>query len=199
MLNRLNFNFDTSKFGDAVNLSDSTKEFLSENPIPLKSWQKNELANGSITQTNYFRNPLSQSLQIYKQKAIELSNLIISIDTFDTLSLAISANLESFSTNLQNEITAFTYHTNNVSGVNIIDTSGNSRDLSGNNLLYSLMNNLTNLLYQPLRDNNSAQNISDPELQEIYQSIIDNSSSLQNFSIDTGFDLLISCWATCRK
>jgi len=118
VFNRLNFNFDTSKFGDAVNLSDSTKEFLSENPIPLKSWQKNELANGSITQTNYFRNPLSQSLQIYKQKAIELSNLIISIDTFDTLSLAISANLESFSTNLQNEITAFTYHTNNVSGVN---------------------------------------------------------------------------------
>lgn len=121
-------------------------------------------------------------------------NIISSMNNSDSSLNNIDSSLNRINTTdsslntVNNRSTTNSSNINNVSGVNIIDTSGNSRDLSGNNLLYSLMNNLTNLLYQPLRDNNSAQNISDPELQEIYQSIIDNSSSLQNFSIDTAND-----------
>ena len=53
---RLNFSFDTSKFGDSINLSDSTKSYLKAAPVKLETWQKDDLANGSIVKTDYFKN-----------------------------------------------------------------------------------------------------------------------------------------------
>ena len=58
---RLDFSFDTSKFGDAINLSDGTKEFLNTQPIVLKDWQISDLANSNVTSsTNYYKNPVDR-------------------------------------------------------------------------------------------------------------------------------------------
>ena len=116
VFNRLSFNFDTSKFGDAVNLSDSTKEFLSENPLPLKTWQKEELENVNILATNYYKNPVIQILTAYKESVNTFINLANSIASFDNTQFT-SANLKIFSTNLKEQINLFSSHTNNVSGV----------------------------------------------------------------------------------
>ena len=48
---RLNFSFDTTKFGDSINLSENTKNYLNTAPVKLETWQKNDLANGSIVKT----------------------------------------------------------------------------------------------------------------------------------------------------
>jgi hypothetical protein len=122
---RLNFSFDTSKFGDAINLSDNTKSYLKAAPVRLETWQKDELANGSIVKTDYFKNPMINVTTRLSDNVNTMNQIVQSIDTFDNGSgTAMKANL----TNLIIEIRNYLSHTSNISGVtearaNISDTS----------------------------------------------------------------------------
>jgi hypothetical protein len=122
---RLNFSFDTSKFGDAINLSDNTKSYLKAAPVRLETWQKDELANGSIVKTDYFKNPMINVTARLSDNVNTMNQIVQSIDTFDNGSgTAMEANL----TNLIIEIGNYLSHTSNISGVtearaNISDTS----------------------------------------------------------------------------
>ena len=122
---RLNFSFDTSKFGDAINLSDNTKSYLKAAPVRLETWQKDELANGSIVKTDYFKNPMINVTARLSDNVNTMNQIVQSIDTFDNGSgTAMKANL----TNLIIEIRNYLSHTSNISGVtearaNISDTS----------------------------------------------------------------------------
>jgi cell fate (sporulation/competence/biofilm development) regulator YmcA (YheA/YmcA/DUF963 family) len=57
ILNRLTYNFDTTKFGDAIELSANTKTTLNNAPSDLKNWQKEAIANGPIDVTDYYKDP----------------------------------------------------------------------------------------------------------------------------------------------
>ena len=122
---RLNFSFDTGKFGDAINLSDNTKSYLKAAPVRLETWQKDELANGSIVKTDYFKNPMINVTARLSDNVNTMNQIVQSIDTFDNGSgTAMKANL----TNLIIEIRNYLSHTSNISGVtearaNISDTS----------------------------------------------------------------------------
>ena len=122
---RLNFSFDTSKFGDSINLSDNTKNYLNTAPVRLETWQKDELANGSIVKTDYFKNPMINVTARLSDNVNTMNQIVQSIDTFDNGSgTAMKANL----TNLIIEIRNYLSHTSNISGVtearaNISDTS----------------------------------------------------------------------------
>jgi hypothetical protein len=122
---RLNFSFDTGKFGDSINLSDNTKSYLNAAPIKLEDWQKSDLANGSIVKTDYFKNPMINVTARLSDNVNVMNQIVQTIDTFDNGSgTAMKANL----TNLIIEIRNYLSHTSNISGVtearaNVSETS----------------------------------------------------------------------------
>ena len=115
---RFHYNFDSTKFGDAINLSDQSVNVLNQitTSTPISEWQKVALANGPLNRRDYFKNPVAN----------------VSADLISSLnSLANTANGVIFTNdpgNLQYNITglgaekriklmqAFWSHTNNVSG-----------------------------------------------------------------------------------
>ena len=114
VFNRLSFSFDTSKFGEAIYLSQDTKNFLNTQPISLETWQKNDLANGTIIATNYYKNPVLNVCNELQSSTQNLYNLMLTITAYDTagaVPLASSANT------LLSEINLFKQHTSNVAGV----------------------------------------------------------------------------------
>jgi hypothetical protein len=118
VFNRLSFSFDTNKFGDAIYLSQTTKNFLNTNPVSLETWQKNDLANGSILATNYYKNPLSNDCVTFKTRTQNLYNTMISIGLFTVpAAQTIIESARTTANNLILEIDIFKSHTDNVSGV----------------------------------------------------------------------------------
>ena len=122
---RLNFSFDTGKFGDSINLSEGTKSYLNTAPVKLETWQKSDLANGSIVRTDYFKNPMITVTTRLSDNVNVMNQIVQTIDTFDNGSgTAMKANL----TNLIIEIRNYLSHTSNISGVtearaNVSETS----------------------------------------------------------------------------
>jgi hypothetical protein len=114
VFDRLSFSFDTGKFGDAIFLSDNTKDFLNTQPVSLETWQKNDLAAGPIATTNYYKNPVLNVCNQLQSSTQNLYSLMLTISTYDTANgaaLATSANT------LLSEIDLFKQHTSNVAGV----------------------------------------------------------------------------------
>ena len=122
---RLNFSFDTGKFGDSINLSEGTKSYLNTAPVKLETWQKSDLANGRIVKTDYFKNPMINVTARLSDNVNVMNQIVQTIDTFDNGSgTAMKANL----TNLIIEIRNYLSHTSNISGVtearaNVSETS----------------------------------------------------------------------------
>ena len=58
--NRLGYNFDTTKFGDDVNLSNGASNFLNNSSVNLSQWQVDDIASG--TTSGYYQNPYSSLL-----------------------------------------------------------------------------------------------------------------------------------------
>lgn len=118
IINRLNSNFDPLKFGTDLNLSDKAKNYLNTSPIKVSTLVKNDLANGSISRTDYFTNPVS----VYISSITSNVNSIISVcsnDPANTFALAPSEaqNLSNTSNTLVSELQEFLKHTNRISGV----------------------------------------------------------------------------------
>jgi len=111
---RLSFNFDESKFGDAIYLSDGAKEYLNSSPTELQTWQINDIANGNIEMTDYYKNPVINVANQLKSNVQNLSIVLSTIEFYD--SVVQSANLISGVANLIIEIESFKNHTNNVFG-----------------------------------------------------------------------------------
>lgn len=114
VFNRLSFSFDTSKFGEAIYLSQDTKNFLNTQPISLETWQKNDLANGTIIATNYYKNPVLNVCNELQSSTQNLYSLMLTIVSYDT---ADGTGLQSSATTLLSEINLFKQHTSNVAGV----------------------------------------------------------------------------------
>ena len=110
---RLDFSFDTSKFGDAINLSDGTKEFLNTQPIVLKDWQISDLVNSNVASTtNYYKNPVLNVSNSLKANVYNLYNTFISIEFYDNANAtAQSANIIATTAKLLIEIENFKSHT----------------------------------------------------------------------------------------
>lgn len=118
VFNRLSFSFNTAKFGDAIFLTDNTKDFLNTQPVVLESWQKSDLANGTISTTNYYKNPLSNNCATFKTRTQNLYNTMISIQAFTVpAAQTIIESARTAANTLILEIDKFKSHTDNVSGL----------------------------------------------------------------------------------
>ena len=111
---RLNYNFDSAKFGANNELTDGQKLSLNY-PSPLYTWQASDLSGSSVT--NYFQNPHSANLTLMTSYTNQL--LTYSNTQSITYNVApIEANtLYALANNLLIEISSFTDHTNRMSGV----------------------------------------------------------------------------------
>ena len=115
----LNFNFDTSKFGDALYLSPQAEAYLNAAPLVIPEWQKNDMANGNIDMTNYYVNPTAVPCNNLSSNANTMLAFAPFTDTAN-LFLYASAGANLLKANLNNlivEINEFKLHTDNVSGV----------------------------------------------------------------------------------
>jgi hypothetical protein len=118
IIDRLTSNFDSTKFGTDINLSDKAKNYLNTAPISVPEWMKNDIANGSINRTDYFQNPVSS----YVSSITSNVNSIIAVcvnDPANTFSLASTEaqELANSSNTLISELQSFLSHTNRISGV----------------------------------------------------------------------------------
>ncbi len=111
---RLNYNFDSAKFGANNELTDGQKLSLNY-PSPLYTWQASDLSGSSVA--NYFQNPHSANLTLmtsYTNQLLTYSNT----QTVTYNVAPIEANtLNALANNLLIEISSFTDHTNRMSGV----------------------------------------------------------------------------------
>jgi hypothetical protein len=125
---RLNFNFDETKFGDSIYLSDGAKKYLNSAPTNLQTWQINDIANGNIELSDFYKNPVINVANQLKSNVQNLQNLVSTIEFYDYV--VDSANLISGLANLVIQIEEFKKHTNNVSGVNtaVSTTNENGTD-----------------------------------------------------------------------
>ena len=118
VFNRLSFDFDTNKFGDAISLTQTTKDFLDTQPISLEPWQKSDLANGTIITTDFYKNPLVNVCATLKTHTQNLYNLMLTIEVFTVpAAQTIIESARATANNLILEIDKFKSHTDNVSGV----------------------------------------------------------------------------------
>jgi hypothetical protein len=116
VFNRLSFSFDTGKFGDSIYLSDNTKNFLNTQPVTLETWQKNDLANGTIIVSNYYKNPVLNVCNQLQSSTQNLYSLMLTITSYDTAG-GVGAALAPSANTLLAEIALFKQHTSNVAGV----------------------------------------------------------------------------------
>lgn len=111
---RLNYNFDSAKFGANNELTDGQKLSLNY-PSPLYTWQASDLSGSSVG--NYFQNPHSANLTLmttYTNQLLTYSNT----QSVTYNSAPTEANtLYALANNLLIEISSFTDHTNRMSGV----------------------------------------------------------------------------------
>jgi hypothetical protein len=125
---RLNFNFDETKFGDSIYLSDGAKKYLNSAPTNLQTWQINDIANGNIELSDYYKNPVINVTIQLLNNVYTLNAVANTIKFFDNV--VDSQNLISGLANLVIQIEEFRKHTNNVSGVNtaVSTTNENGTD-----------------------------------------------------------------------
>lgn len=126
VLSRLTTTFSSSKFGNDIKLSDKAKAFLNTKPIKMSSWAASDLANGAVSRSDYFQNPVSS----YVSSISSNLNSIITLCTSDPVnnypsSTAAVRNLANSSNNLVSQLNLFLQHTNRLSGVseNFVDTT----------------------------------------------------------------------------
>lgn len=109
---RLGLNFDTSRFGDAADLSQNASNTLNlivENTGgKLKDWQLNALNSGPLNRSDLYVNRANTFIQLMLANT---NNIYINANTTNNFTLRDIAN------NLIIQLNEFKYHTDNISGV----------------------------------------------------------------------------------
>ena len=118
VIDRLNSNFDSNKFGTDKNLNDKAKNYLNASPISIATWAKNDLANGSINRADYFQNPVISTISSITSNVNSIISVCVN-DPVNTFSLASAEakDLANSSNTLISELLEFSKHTNRISGV----------------------------------------------------------------------------------
>jgi len=142
--NRLGYNFDTTKFGDDVNLAPGANNFLNNSSINLSQWQVDDIATS--TATGYYQNPYSSVLS---NITIVLNGMAANCNTSNITFNAAPTQANTLYSSIINALTAvsdFTTHTNYISGI----------ERSANTVLYPDLNTALSIGRQVLSLTNKA-------------------------------------------
>jgi hypothetical protein len=115
---RVPVNFDTTKFGDIITISPENRNYLNLRTTSVDTWQKDDLANNSVSRDDYFYNPVSGNIGSMSTNVSSIIAIINNdtVNVFPTIPTEI-AGLSAAANGLFNEITCFTEHTNRMSGL----------------------------------------------------------------------------------
>ena len=139
VFDRFEYNFDSTKFGNAANLSPmaaNTLNLIANNTPGLVQWQIDDLEKGIPVRTDYFKNPTdaNTSSMLVSAGSIKLTaNTIMNANTDNVIGGGITtgnvfvttdqiqsaSRLYQSSSNLIIELNAFRSHTDNISGVTV--------------------------------------------------------------------------------
>ena len=142
--NRLGYNFDTTKFGDDVDLAPGANNFLNNSSINLSQWQVDDIATS--TATGYYQNPYTSVLN---NITIVLTGMAANCNTSSITFNVAPTQANTLYSSIINALTAvsdFTTHTNYISGV----------ERSANTVLYPDLNTALSIGRQVLSLTNKA-------------------------------------------
>ena len=142
--NRLGYNFDTTKFGDDVNLAPGANNFLNNSSINLSQWQVDDIA--TATATGYYQNPYTSVLN---NITIVLNGMAANCNTSNITFNAAPTQANTLYTSVINTLAAvsnFKTHTDYISGV----------ERSANTVLYPDLNTALSIGRQVLTLTNKA-------------------------------------------
>jgi hypothetical protein len=125
VFSRLEFSFDTAKFGDALELNPKVLKFLEQAAMPLPSWQADDLANNVVTPSRYLKNPHENVIISLTQSATSLASLANTGNTIFLYASAEGAALSNAASNFVIELQRFKTHTDNISGIGTISEYAN--------------------------------------------------------------------------
>jgi len=135
VFDRFGLNFDTTRFGDAHNLSSdasNTMNLIASTSGKFSDWQISSLEAGPIERTEYFQNPTATNIISILSSADLIS---VTANTCNLFSLQAAAD------NLTIELNKFLSHTDNISGiVTVTDQSVPSYDTAISFGQMSMMN-----------------------------------------------------------
>ena len=106
---RLQYNFDSTKFGDALTLSDAAIETINSSPLAITQWQETDISDNVVSRSRYFRNP---TINVCNQIISNLTLISVNANTANLSNVEIAAN------NTILEMYKFISHSSNISGVN---------------------------------------------------------------------------------
>lgn len=131
---RLGLDFDRTKFGGALYLSSAASNTLNTFTTSLTSQQISDIANGSISSTNYYQNPVSTVCSYLTANTTLIRNFCVN-DPANTFPLATAAakNLANTANNLLIQVLDFKSHTDNMSGLHV-QTSNNDTIVDSANI-----------------------------------------------------------------
>ena len=138
---RLSFDFDSSKFGEAEPLSNQAISYYETVGNQLKDWQYDDIVNSTASREQYFRNPISNvclDIKVSANSLFQVSNGVYFTSNPSTGNL-ISSNASS----LILEIDALRSHADNVSGVSSLSMSPG---IPSYDLMVAVGNEITRLL-----------------------------------------------------
>jgi hypothetical protein len=125
VFSRLEFSFDTAKFGDALDLNPKVLKFLEQAALPLPDWQADDLANDVVTPSRYLKNPHENVIISLTQSATSLSSLANTGNTIFLYASPEGAALSGATANFIIELQRFKTHTDNISGLGTISEYAN--------------------------------------------------------------------------
>jgi hypothetical protein len=176
----LNFDFDTTKFGSALYLSPQAEAFLNAAPLEISTWQTNDLANGNVQMTNYYKNPAANVCADLTSNA----NIVLAWSPFGDI-----ANTFPFAatgaTNLVNNLNSllvaippFKSHTDNVSGV--VSVNAHTDVVPTLNMVMSIGNQLLRIVNATDGVTNTTPMLGSMTSLYIVDDLVANNVSLQN-------------------
>jgi len=122
----LNYSFDDAKYGNSIYLTDQAKKYLELAPKEIEPWQQNDIADGVVSRSRYYKNPtlsvcttlLANATSIYTSANSDPANTFTQIGAGNA-----AMNLANTTLLFITEIIAFKSHTDNISGLTIATSS----------------------------------------------------------------------------
>ena len=113
----LGLNFNTSKFGDALDPLGNIQDNNRVMPAPIRKWQYDAIVNNEVSETLYLKNPIAN---VINSISVTANSLYVTVNTYNGLSpVSVLPEIRAVSANLVNTCNSFFRHTQRLSGLEV--------------------------------------------------------------------------------
>ena len=113
----LGLNFNTSKFGDALDPLGNIQDNNRVMPAPIRKWQYDAIVNNEVSETLYLKNPVGNAINSISSTIYPFYTTVNNYNNLSTTILL--SEIRSASWNLSNTCNTFLRHTQRLSGLEV--------------------------------------------------------------------------------